>query len=457
MDRFSSLFADYAKNVSFEKISSKVIHEVKRRIIDSVGVAVAAYSEQTPEIARKMGYDFRLSNGATVIGTPVKTTPGLAAFINGLHVRYLDFSDTYLSLEPIHPSDVIMPLLALAEYNKNNGKDLVTSIATAYEAAVSLCDSGSLRKNGWDHVNFIAIGVVLGASKLLNMNVQNTKNAIALTIVPHAAMRQTRAGELSMWKGAAAANASKNAIFSSLLAEKGFTGPNRPFEGEMGFNKLLLKDSIHMEGLKTISEKRPPERIMDTHIKFWPVEYHAQSAVEAAINLKENLNVEKIEELTIDTFDVSYEILAKDPEKWQPKTRETADHSLPYITLTALLDGKVTKESFSKERLNDKKTMNFLKNNVKLNSCKDLSRLYPDGIPNRIIVRTKDGKVFSEEVCYPKGHAKNPMTDSEVEEKFRSNVKNMIDKNRVDEVLDILWNIEKLENFKSLFNLLLME
>jgi len=169
-------------------------------------------------------------------------------------IRYHDYNDTYLSKEPLHPSDLIAAALSAGEYADARGTDLITAIAIGYEASVTFCDGGTLRRRGWDHVNFLGIGSTLAAAKLMGLDVVKTQHALALYAVPHAAMRQTRVGELSMWKGAAAANASRNAVFAALLARDGFTGPYKPFEGEMGFIRQLLQGDLDLSVLRSLEE-----------------------------------------------------------------------------------------------------------------------------------------------------------------------------------------------------------
>jgi len=443
-DRYSRLLAGYVHAVEWETLPPETVHEVKRRVLDSIGVAIAAFAEDAPKAARRYAYAYPLPDGATLWGTPVRSTPEVAAFVNGVMVRYLDFNDTYLSREPLHPSDMIPALMALAEWRRCPPRDFIVAVAVAYEVGVTLCDAASLRAHGWDHVNYIAVGTACGAARLLGLTPTQTEHAIAIATVPHAALRQTRAGELSMWKGAAAANAARNAVFAALLAEAGMTGPFQPFAGEMGFFRQLLGGEAFDEtALRGLAEGRPPRRILDTYIKYWPVEYHAQSAVDAALQLRQALgDPARVAAVHIDTFRAAYEIIAKDPEKWEPQTRETADHSLPYVVAVALLDGRVTRESFAPERIQDRRVRDLLKHRMTLREDPELTKQYPDGIPNRIMVQTSDGSTLVREVRYPRGHARNPMTDEEVLAKFRANVAPYWTAEQAERVADLVWHLE---------------
>jgi 2-methylcitrate dehydratase len=424
-DRISALLARYVSGTTPGRVPPETAHEVLRRILDAIGVAVAGFDEPAPAAARTVVLQERRPHGAVVWGTGERAPAELAGFANATAVRCLDHNDTYLSREPLHPSDAIAPLLALAETERRSGPELLTAVAVAYEIGVRLCDAGTLRAHGWDHVNHLAVGVTCGAARLLGLDEERVRHAISLTAVPHAAMRQTRAGELSMWKGVAAAEAGRNAVFAARLAAAGMTGPAEPFEGEMGYIRQLLGGDLDVAALAPLERGDPPHAILDTYLKRWPVEYHAQGAVDAALQVRAELGdrtPERIASVRIETFDASHQILAKDPEKWDPRTRETADHSLPYVVLAALLDGDVTRRTFDASRFRDAGTLALLRDAVAVDVEPTLSAGYPEGVPNRITVRTREGEEVTREVRYPRGHARNPMSDEEVSAKFRANV-----------------------------------
>jgi len=440
MDRVTKNLAEYTHAIDFSKVPAETRHEVKRRIIDSIAVAFAAYTAEPVAIARRVASRFSVSEGARIMGTRYRVMPDWATFVNGLMIRYHDYNDTYLSKEPLHPSDLIAAAVAVGEYVDAKGADLITAVAIGYEASVSFCDGGTLRKRGWDHVNFLGIGSVLAAAKLLNLDVVKTQHALALYAVPHAAMRQTRVGELSMWKGAAAANASRNAVFAALLAREGFTGPYKPFEGEMGFFKQLLQGDFDLSALKSLEELKPPRRILDTYIKPYPVEYHAQTAVEAALKLREKVRIEEIEKIRIDTYEAAYTIIGpKDPEKWDPHTKETADHSIMWVTAAALLWGPIKIQHYRDVR--NPVVLSLMKK-MEVNLDPELDKLYPQAFPTLITVYTKGGGKYTERVDYAKGHPKNPMTDAELEKKFHELTHEILTEEARRKTLEIIWRME---------------
>src|SRR5438477_1501827 len=349
-------FAEYTCALRFEDLSRETVNEVKRRIIDSIGCALGAWNEEPCRIAREVPSEFSAKHGATIIGTHHHAPPDWAAFATGCCIRYFDYNDTYLSKERAHPSDNISAVLAIAETVGANGRDAITATALAYEVQCRLCDAASIRARGWDHVTYGAFSTALAAAKLMNLDREKTRHAVNIAGVASEAMRRARVGELSHWKGVAFANAARHGVYSALLARAGMTGPAPIFEGQMGFEKELGV-SLGNVGEKF---KGAPEMILNTSIKFWPAEYHSQSAIEAALFLRKQIeDLSQVKAMTIESHDASVDIIGSEPEKWKPETRETADHSLPYITAIALIDGEVTDKQFDRERVSHPSAWKF--------------------------------------------------------------------------------------------------
>src|SRR5213079_3323581 len=407
-------FAEYTWALRFEDLSRETVHEVKRRVIDSIGCALGAWNEEPCRIAREVASEFSAKHGATIIGTHHQAPPDWAAFATGCCIRYFDYNDTYLSKEPAHPSDNISAVLAVAESVGANGRDAITAIALAYEVQCRLCDAASIRARGWDHVTYGAFSTALAAAMLMKLHPEKTRHAVNIAGVAGMGMRQSRVGELSHWKGVAFADAARRGVYSAVLARAGMTGPAPIFEGQMGFEKQLGV-SLGDVGEKF---KGAPAMILNTSIKYWPAEYHSQSAIEAALFLREQIDdVSQVKAMTIESHDASVDIIGSEPEKWRPETRETADHSLPYITAIALIDGKVTGEQFQPARFTDPAIWKFLEN-VKVTRSAKLSSLYPGAVANIVHVTLKDGRTLTKRVDYPLGNAKNPVSDVELERKF---------------------------------------
>src|SRR5205807_2286179 len=220
------------------------------------------------------------------------------------------------------------------------------------------------------------------------------------------------------------------------------TGPAPIFEGDLGLMKLVTGPF----SLAPLGGNGRPFMLPQTYIKYWPAEYHSQSAIDAALQLRPEVgDVRKVAAIDIHTFNAAVDIIGKDPEKWRPKTRETADHSLPYCTAVALADGDVTLAQFDPKRFSDPALLELVAK-VKVHREAALSKRYPEGIPNRITVTLDDGRQFACEVEFPRGHARNPMTDAEVEHKFRTLVEPRYGRERADQVLRACWDLEKLKS-----------
>jgi 2-methylcitrate dehydratase len=434
--------AEYAAGVRFEELPAAVVHEVKRRVIDGLACALGAMASEPGAIARTVARSVTAEPGATVLGTEHRTAPDLAAFANGALIRYLDYNDTYLSLEPAHPSDNISAALAVGEAERSDGPALITAILLAYELQCRLCDAASIRKRGWDHVTYGAFSTALLSARLMGLSPRQTIDALALAGVNSASLRQTRVGQLSMWKGCAFAHAARTGVFAATLARHGMTGPSEIFEGEMGFWKQV---SGAFE-LPALGGGQIPFKILDTSIKFYPAEYHAQSAIEAALALRPKIgDVKQIAAITIQSFDAAVEIIGGDEEKWRPTSRETADHSLPYCVAVALMDGEVSLDQFTTERIADP-ALRALMERIAVVRNAELTQGYPEGIPNRLEVTLRSGEQLTHQVTYPRGHARNPMTDAEVEEKFGRLAAPVLPRERVDRCLKTLWRLEEIDD-----------
>ena len=453
--------AEYACALRFEDLSKDVVHEVKRRVIDSLGCALGAWNEEPCVIARKVASDFSARQGSTIIGTNHKAPPDWAAFANGCCIRYFDYNDTYLSKEPAHPSDNISAALAVAESVGATGRELITAIALAYEVQCRFCDAASIRARGWDHVTYGTFSTALASAKLMKLDPKNTRHAVNIAGVAGAAMRQARVGELSHWKGVAFATAARHGVFSALLARAGMTGPGPIFEGQMGFEKQLGV-SLGNVGEKFAvpfakNDQGPASMILRTSIKFWPAEYHSQSAIEAALFLRQQIGKGvEVKSMTIESHDASVDIIGSEPEKWKPETRETADHSLPYITAVALIDGEVTEKQFQPERFKDPKIWKFLEN-VKVERNAELSAMYPDAVANIVHVELADGRRLTKRVDYPMGHAKNPLKDTQVERKFFALVKPELGETRAKKIVDLVWKLDEATNVDELMRAMEMK
>ncbi len=430
--------ADFNLATRFENLPEAVVIEARRRLLDAFACAAGALHEPAPTIARKAARAVRSEPGSALFGGG-RSSPDWAAFANGVHIRYLDCNDTYLSLEPAHPSDNWAAVMAIGEQAGADGRDWITAAAVAYEVQCRLADAASIRARGWDHVTYGALSTSLAASKMLGLDHAKTVHALGIAGTTSAALRLTRAGELSMWKGCAFAHAARNGVFAAILAREGMTGPAPLFEGDMGFwQQVSGPFTIAQLGGPSASDWMLPK----TSIKFVPAEYHSQSAIAAAFELRPQIgDPSRIRSIEIATFRVAVEIIGQDPEKWRPKTRETADHSLPYCTAVALVDGAVTADQFSLERLADPAILDLVARTTVVEDPK-LTAGYPAGIPNRVTVRLDDGSTLVSEMAFPPGHDKNPLTDAQLAVKFHGLIDPVLGRERGEAIWARLSKLE---------------
>jgi 2-methylcitrate dehydratase len=445
--------ANYTVDLTFDKLTKEAVHEAKRRFIDSFATAVGAMPAEAYHIAKRCALRVSGNPGASILGGG-KTSPEWATFVNGLLIRYLDFNDTYLSKEPAHPSDNLAPVLAVGEATNSGGKDLITAAVLAYEIQCRFCDAASLRMHGVDHVTYGALSSALAAGKLMKLDAEKLTHAVGIAGVCNVALRQTRSGELSEWKGCAFANAARNGVFAATLAADGLSGPAPIFEGDLGFFQLVSRERFEPAPFGGEFGNADGFMINKTYIKFWPAEYHSQSSIDAALKLRTQLggDVSQVKSLDIHTFEACYNIIGKYPEAWAPKTRETADHSLPYCTAAALMDGDVYMNTFDEEHFTEPARV-ALTAKIKVLLDDTLSLRYPAGIPNRLTLTLEDGRQLVEEVEFPRGHAGNPMNDAEVEAKFRRAVEPKYGPKRAATILQRCWDLESLTSVTDLIAL----
>jgi 2-methylcitrate dehydratase len=436
VERLSS----YSAALRYEDLPHEVVHQAKRLIIDTLGCALGGASSGPAEIAREIAQAVTSTRPATVMVSGQRTSPDLAVFVNGVMIRFLDFNDGYTSTgESGHPSDSIAAALTAAEVARRTGKDLIAATVLAYEVFCRICDEVDLKPLGWDHVTVGGIASTAAAAKLFGLEGKQLAEAFNLGIAPNIALYQTRIGSVSMWKGCAYANASRNAMFAVMLAERGMTGPAPIFEGPGGYFKAVTQRPFQLAAL---GGRKHPYKIMECSIKRFPLGQYSQTVVQAALEAREQIrSAEEIAEVRIETGATAVRLMAGDPDKWAPATRETADHSMPYTVAVALIHGVVAEHHFGNEYLYDP-DIRGLTQRVKVEVSDEANRRMPKAMLCKLTLVRKDGQHHTAIVEYHKGHWKNPMSDSEVEAKFRSLAERVQPSAATDRLLERLWKLE---------------
>ncbi len=445
--------SDYSANLHYGDLPAATVHLLKRMIIDSIGCAIGGYSAEPSQIARDLADDVTSRRPCTVIGTGRTTSPDLATFANGVMIRYLDFNDGYTTLESGHPSDSIAATLAGAELAGAGGRRLLTATAVAYEAFCRFGDAFSLKYIGFDHVTNGAIASSIGAARAMGLSVEQTGQALNLGITPNLALGQTRVGVLSHWKGCAYANASRNAVFAAMLAERGLTGPAPVFEGEHGFFVAVTKEPYRLERFG--GDAGQPFKVHECSIKQFALGLYSQTVVEAALTARRQVpdfRVADVADVHIRTLQKAIDIMAGDDEKWHPKTRETADHSMPYATAIALTHDTLNESHFSDEHINSPGIAALIER-TRIEASAEANRRVPEAMLCNFDLTMRDGQTYSSEVAHFRGHHLNPMTDAEVGAKFRNLCDGRLTPNQTEELLGRLWSLEDETDIGALLRL----
>ncbi|MFH1017621.1 MAG: MmgE/PrpD family protein [Pseudomonadota bacterium] len=451
MDRFEAQLVDYISKHTYERLTKEAVRAVKERLLDSFACALAGFSETPVKAARAIAMQTSSARGATVFGTRHLAPMEGATLALGTAVRALDWNDTYLSKEPAHPSDNIAAAYSVAEAEKKNGRDLIAAVALAYEMQCRFCDAAGIRKKGWDHVTYASVSSTAAAAWLMGLPPAQIRDAIAIAVTTGNYLRQTRIGTISNWKAAAFAKAAKNAVEAALCVRNGFTGPSEIFTGQHGLINQITQGEFDLAG-KFGGQGGEEFKIVGTYIKYFPAEYHSQSAIWAALDLREKIGKERIgaiSSILVETCHHSYEIIGMDPDKWRPTTKETADHSLPFITAAALTDGEITPKQFDQEHLDDPALLALVRK-VKVREKREYTEIYGTSFPNKLTVTLDDGRIFEKEVKDPKGHPRNPLARSEIEAKFKRAAEGLLSSRQQARAVEIVWDLENAKDLREL-------
>jgi 2-methylcitrate dehydratase len=407
--------AAFAVQAKYEDLSEQARHQLKIHILDALGCALGALEGSPIKMLRSQIEDFGGRPLVSLIGDD-KTAPDRAALYNSALVRYLDYNDSYIAKkETCHPSDNLGAVLAASEYARRNGKEFMTALALAYQVQCRLSDVAPVRAKGFDHTTQGAYAVAAGVSKALGLDQNGVANAIAISGTAYNALRVTRTGSLSHWKGLAYPDTAFGATHAAFLAMRGITGPLEVFEGNKG-----LMDAItgHFE---LDWSKENLEAVRRTSVKKYNAEFHSQSALEGVLELcaGHNMRPEEIEDIRIDIFDVAYNIIGGGEEgnKQQVRTKEEADHSLPYMVAVALLDGDVSPAQYAPERIVREDVQSLLRK-VTIQPDETLSKRFPAEMPCRITITLKDGKTLHIEKQDYEGFYTRPMSWEQARAKF---------------------------------------
>lgn len=450
MDATTDAIATFVAGLPAGTVDARVLHQAGRRLVDSLGCAFGAIDSPPAAIARSLAADVSARQPASALGLDAPTTADAAAFANTVMVRYLDFNDMYFA--PIgggaHPSDIIPTALAVGESVGAGGRAVLEAIVIGYEVLGRLAGTVRLRERGWDQGIHVVVATAMVAGRLLGLDRDALGHAVSLAIIPNLTTRATRVGELSMWKGCATAGAARAGIYAAQLASRGMTGPPEPFDGFDGVKHRVT-------GPFELAFESAPARyvVEDVHTKYRPAEYNAQAPIDLILELRRELGDAPIDRIEVETYWLAYSEIGMEPQKWRPQTRETADHSLPYILAVALTDGDINHDSFEPARLRDPDLLDLM-DRITIVENKEHSARFPAELPCSIAIRTRDGRTVDGEIAYPKGHVRNPVSDAEIDHKFNGLVAGLSEADR-ETCLDLrstLWTFETVPDVRPVLS-----
>lgn len=449
----TSVMAEWAAGVVFEDLTPEAVYACKRYLLDSVGCALGGFKQHDVKIALEVLDEIAAPGKATVIGTGKRVDAVSASLANALMVRCMDYNDIYWQQDPSHPSDIIPAAMACCERAGTDGKELLIGIALGHEFEMRLCEAAfpGIRERGWHHATLTAFASPIVAGRALKLTADQIQHAIGISASRHATLGAVTAGKLTMMKNTVDPMATQSGVLAALLAEKGYTGPEHVIDGKEGL--------VHVFGpewkLEVLTDGLGESwRILRCGMKAFPTEALTHAPISAVLDIikSEDLKPEQVAKVHIRSLARAADILA-DPSKYDPHTKETADHSLPYVIAAAVAERQVTPLQFTQAKIEDPIIRAQLRK-VEVVADPEIEKLFPK--LQRVIVKvtTTDGRSIERQLDYPKGDPRNPLTDAEVEEKFDALADGVLTTAEARRAKDAIWNVDTLGSVTELMQLL---
>ena len=452
-ETITAAMSRWAAGLQFKDLSPEAVYQAKRFLLDSMGCALGGYQQHDVRIALALLDEIAGPGRATVIGTGKRIDPVSASLANALMVRCMDYNDIYWKQDPSHPSDIFPAAIACGERARSNGKELIVGLVLGHEFEMRLCEAAfpGIRERGWHHATLTAFVSPIVAGRMLHLTWEQIQHAIGISASRHCTLGAVTAGKLTMMKNTVDPMATQSGVLAAMLAEKGYTGPEHVIDGKEGLTHVFKPEwklDLLTEGLGN------SWRITQCGMKAFPTEALTHTPISAVLDLVKgnDLHPEQVTKIRIRSLARAADILS-DPSKYDPHTKETADHSLPYVIAAALAERQVTPVQFTMEKIMDPRIREQL-HKVEVVADPEIEKVFP--ALQRVIVRidTSDGRSFSKQLDYPKGDPRNPLTDQEIEEKFSALAEGVLSAGAQKRVKETVWNLERVGSVSDLMVLM---
>jgi 2-methylcitrate dehydratase len=463
-DFISVTLAEWAIGLTYEDLSPRSIDLAKLFWLDSLGCAIGGSQTQDARILHEHYSDLgSISDDApcTLLVGGSGSNPVEAAFLNAHLIRAMDFNDIYWKADPAHPSDIIAGPLALSEMLGMSGRDLILATVIAYELQCRFAEVGvpGIREYGWHHATLSGFSSAFACAKVLGLNADQMVNAVGISASRTGTFGAVTAGDLTMMKNMVDPWACRVGVESALLAQRGFSGPRHIIDGKeglfhtLGHNALAGSPCVFDAGMLTHSLPNCPDdqyRIESTGMKAVPVEALMHTPLTALHELISTnpTHSDQIERITVEVIARAADILG-DPAKYRPRTRETADHSLPYAVAVMIEDGELGHAQFAEARVQDPRLIPLM-DTIEVIANSDFDACFPESQPARVTIHLRDGTVRSARADYPKGAAENPMSPAEVFAKVVTLAEPIIGSAQCQELYDTTTNLNLLSDVRPM-------
>jgi 2-methylcitrate dehydratase len=438
----TATMSQWAASLKFEDLSQDAIYQAKRFLLDSVGCALGGYQQHDVVIALEVLDEIAGPGKATVIGTGKSMDAVSASLANALMIRCMDYNDIYWKQDPSHPSDIFPAAMACCERAGGDGRELIVGLVLGHEFEMRLCEAAfpGIRERGWHHATLTSFVSPIVAARMLHLDCSKMQHAIGISASARATLGAVTAGKLTMMKNTVDPMATQSGVFAALLAEKGYSGPEHVIDGKEGLVHCFgpeWKLGILTDGLGE------SWRITQCGMKAFPTEALTHTPISATLALvKDNdLKPDDVARVHIRTTARGADILS-DASKYDPHTKETADHSLPYVIAAAIAERQVTPLQFTMEKIMDPAIRAQL-NKIVVVADAEIEKVFPALQRVVVTIQTTDGREFTKQLDYPKGDPRNPLTDKEVEEKFEALAEPVMTPTARRRAMDAIWNLDK--------------